>query len=125
LQARFEDIFQRMRNYLTTQAWWRVAENGVVLTGGAALLPGVDRLAEVVLECPVRVASMEPIERDLTWPPVNAEVVDFRRKPSWMTIAGGLEFVRMNHLRYRNIASQRPWPAPDVRDLHGAFQQAE
>jgi cell division protein FtsA len=121
LQARFEDIFQRARNLLTTKAWWRVAENGVVLTGGAAQIPGVERLAEIVLQCPVRIASMESIERDWTWPPVNAEVVSFRECPERMVVAGGLEFVRMNHLNYRNIAAQRPWPAPDVRDLHEAF----
>ena len=40
IQARLEDIFQRIRNRLTTQAWWRVAENSVILTGGAALIPG-------------------------------------------------------------------------------------
>ena len=121
IQARLEDIFERVRNRLTTQAWWRVAENGVILTGGAAQIPHIDRLAEVVLECPVRIASMERIERDWTWPPVNAEVVTFRRLPDRMTIAGQLEFVRMNHLHHRQIAAQRPWPAPDLRDLHEVF----
>ena len=123
IQARLEDMFERVRNRLTTQAWWRVAENGVILTGGAAQIPGIDRLAEVVLECPVRIASMESIERDWTWPPVNAEVVNFRRLPDRMTVAGQLEFVRMNHLHHRQIAAQRPWPAPDVRDLHEVFSR--
>jgi len=125
IQARLEDIFQRIRNRLTTQAWWRVAENGVILTGGAALIPGIDRLAEMVLECPVRIASMESIERDWTWPPVNSEVVNFRRYPDRMTVAGQLEFVRMNHLHHRKIAAQRPWPAPDVRDLHEVFSRMD
>jgi hypothetical protein len=68
---------------------------------------------------------MESIERDWTWPPVNAEVVNFRRCPDRMAVAGGLEFVRMNHLNHRQIAAQRPWPAPDVRDLHEAFSRMD
>ena len=122
IQARLEDIFRAgAQSPHDPGLVKRAAENGVILTGGAAQIPGVDRLAEVVLECPVRIASMESIERDWTWPPVNAEVVNFRRLPDRMTVAGQLEFVRMNHLHHRQIAAQTLATAPDVRDLHEVF----
>jgi cell division protein FtsA len=125
VQARLEDTFQRIRNLLNAQGFWWAAEHGVVLSGGLTCVPGLERLAEAALEVPVRVASMEAIERDWTWPPTHAEVVSFRHRPGMTSIAGALEFARLNLLDQEGVINRRPWPAPALRDLHEKFRRSE
>jgi len=55
IQPRMEEIFLLVRNELEKKEFANLLSGGVVLTGGASLLQGVDKVAEQVFELPVRI----------------------------------------------------------------------
>ncbi len=124
LQSRLEDTFHRVRGLLSTQGYWGEANNGIVLSGGVSRLEGVQALAEAVFECPVRIAGMEAEDRQWTWPPTHEEIVSLKARPDLVTLAGAMEFARLNLL---NLGSGKRGPqptttgvpAPQVHDLRG------
>ena len=54
LQPRAEEVFQLVNEEITRAGYDRVLNAGIVLTGGAALLPGMAEAAERLFEVPVR-----------------------------------------------------------------------
>ena len=54
LQPRAEEVFQLVSEEITRAGYDRVLNAGIVLTGGAALLPGMAEAAERLFEVPVR-----------------------------------------------------------------------
>ncbi len=130
LQSRLEDTFHRVRGLLSTQGYWTEAKNGIVLSGGVSRLEGVQALAETVFECSVRIAGMEAEKRQWTWPPTHEEIVSLRARPDLVTLAGALEFARLNILNL-GVVKRGPQPtttgvpAPQVHDLRGALGELE
>ncbi len=55
IEARVEEIFQMLRAEVRRVGYEGLLPAGVVLTGGTALLPGIDELARDILNVPVRV----------------------------------------------------------------------
>ncbi len=57
LQPRAEELFYLIKEELTKSGFHGVMTSGVVLTGGAVLMQGMDVMAENILELPVRVGN--------------------------------------------------------------------
>jgi len=79
LEARAEDLFLIIRNELAQVGMEQSLMDGVVLTGGGALLNGMCDMAERVLNCPARNGLIMGVEN---WP-------EELENPAW-TAAGGL-----------------------------------
>jgi hypothetical protein len=73
---------------------------------------------------------MEAEERQWTWPPTHEEIVSLRARPDLVTLAGALEFARLNILNL-GVVKRGPQPtttgvpAPQVHDLRGALGELE
>jgi cell division protein FtsA len=78
LESRAVELFEMVRDELGRVGMQRAIASGVVLTGAAALLPGVCDVAERVLECPARIGLAQGF---LGWP-------DELNDPAWTTAAG-------------------------------------
>ena len=59
IQMRCEEIFQLVLQEIKRSGYDNLLPAGIVLTGGTALLPGIDELAAKILEMPVRIAKPE------------------------------------------------------------------
>ncbi len=57
IQPRVEEIFFLVKSDLEQKAFKDIISGGVVLTGGASLLEGIDKVAEKVFEMPVRIGN--------------------------------------------------------------------
>ncbi|MBI5026909.1 MAG: cell division protein FtsA [Nitrospirae bacterium] len=57
LQLRAEELFELVKEEIRKGSSSNVIASGIVLTGGAALMDGMDSLAENILELPVRVGN--------------------------------------------------------------------
>jgi cell division protein FtsA len=57
LQPRSEELFHLVKEEIVKSGFHGMLTSGVVLSGGAALMKGMDTLAENILELPVRVGS--------------------------------------------------------------------
>lgn len=57
IEARMAEIYELARARLDRSAYGDMLAAGIVLTGGGALVPGADRLAERVFERPVRLGA--------------------------------------------------------------------
>ncbi len=57
LQPRAEELFSLMKEEITGKGFHKHMNSGVVLTGGAALMEGMDVMAENILELPVRIGK--------------------------------------------------------------------
>ncbi|KPK01747.1 MAG: hypothetical protein AMK71_04465 [Nitrospira bacterium SG8_35_4] len=71
LQPRAEELFGLVREEITRNGYYKNLNSGVVLTGGAVIMEGMDVMAENILELPVRIgrpASVDGISDDLSNP---------------------------------------------------------
>lgn len=59
IQMRCEEIFQLVLQEIKRSGYDNLLPAGLVLTGGTALLPGIDELASKILGMPVRIAKPE------------------------------------------------------------------
>jgi cell division protein FtsA len=78
LESRAVELFEMVREELGRVGMQRAIASGVVLSGAAALLPGICDVAERVLECPARIGLAQGF---LGWP-------DELNDPAWTTAAG-------------------------------------
>jgi cell division protein FtsA len=62
IQARCEEVFDLVRRQIETTALRPSMFSGVVLTGGTALLPGLDKLAESVFGVPVVIGAPQSMK---------------------------------------------------------------
>ena len=80
LEARAEELFLHVRSELQRVGMGRRLDEGVILTGGGALLTGMCDMAERVLDC--QVANGIVTEEDIAgWP-------EELKSPAWSTAAG-------------------------------------
>ncbi|MBA7530978.1 Cell division protein FtsA [subsurface metagenome] len=61
IQPRMEEIFFLVKNDLEQKDFKNIISGGVVLTGGASLLKGVDKIAENIFAMPVRIGAPSEI----------------------------------------------------------------
>lgn len=78
IRPRYEELFRFVRKELHRSDWYDAIAGGVVLTGGAALMPGVAELAEEVFELPTRVGLPHEV----------GGVRDVARSPAYATAVG-------------------------------------
>jgi cell division protein FtsA len=78
VNARIEELFQLILREAKYSAYDGLLSAGVVLTGGAAQLPGIKQVASDVLKMPVRVAQPEKL----------SGMADQLRHPSYSTSVG-------------------------------------
>lgn len=78
LEARAEELFQKVREKLEAAGIANTLAEGALLCGGGALLNGMEDMAEVILDCPARKAIPLGIEH---WP-------DEMSRADWTTAAG-------------------------------------
>jgi cell division protein FtsA len=64
LQPRAEELFSLIKKEITKQGHHKMMNAGVVLTGGAVLMKGMDVMAENILELPVRIGKAAGVEGD-------------------------------------------------------------
>ncbi|MGB0955117.1 MAG: cell division protein FtsA, partial [Panacagrimonas sp.] len=84
IQPRYHELFRFIRKELHRSDWYDGIAGGLVLTGGAALIPGVVELAEEVFELPVRVGLPQAI----------AGARDIDKSPAFATAAGLLTYAQ-------------------------------
>jgi cell division protein FtsA len=66
LEARYREIFAYVKRDLTKAGLLGQIPGGIVLTGGAANMPGIEALAGKVFACPVRLAQSNlPLKEDV------------------------------------------------------------
>lgn len=58
IEARCSELFQMAKRELVRSGFWERLPAGVVLTGGGALLSGIEQLAHETLELPTRIGSV-------------------------------------------------------------------
>lgn len=78
IQARCEQIFDLVRQKLTSAGCYDLIPGGVVLTGGGSLLRGIQALAKTVLNVPVRVGG----------PTISSGLAEQVRSPVYSTSVG-------------------------------------
>jgi cell division protein FtsA len=84
MRPRYEELFRYVRKELHRADVYDLIAGGVVLTGGAALTPGVLELAEEVLDVAVRLGLPHQVEG----------VDEVTRSPAYSTAVGLLLFAR-------------------------------
>ncbi len=62
LQPRAEELFTLLKAEITGKGFHKIMNSGVVLTGGAVMMEGMDTMAEHILELPVRIGSPLGVE---------------------------------------------------------------
>ncbi|RMH55493.1 MAG: cell division protein FtsA [Candidatus Hydrogenedentota bacterium] len=78
IEPRMEEIFVLLAREIRKKGYENMIPGGVVLTGGASAMPGVQELAERVLELPVRIGAPKGI----------SGLVDVVNSPSFSTGVG-------------------------------------
>ena len=96
LQARTEELFELVLAEVRRGAQPEMLSAGAVLTGGAAALPGIDMLAEDVLQLPARVGRPRHL----------AGLSDILHDPAYATSVGLLQWtLREQEIMYRSSAA--------------------
>jgi cell division protein FtsA len=99
LQARCEELFELVQAELRRGSQAETLSAGVILTGGAALLPGIDLLAEDVLQLPARVGR----------PRYLAGLSDILHEPAYATSVGLLRWaLKEREIVFRSSALPVP-----------------
>lgn len=88
ISMRVEEIFQLVQQEIKRSGIDHILPAGIVLTGGSALLPGIDQIAEKETDLPVRLAKPENL----------TGMIDQLDSPAFSTSVG---------LLYWNIGSER------------------
>jgi cell division protein FtsA len=97
IRPRYEELFRFVRKELHRSDWYDAIAGGVVLTGGAALMPGVCELAEEVFDLPVRIGLPHEV----------SGVRDIGKSPVYATAAGLLLYGRQMQPKATEPASNR------------------
>ena len=87
LQARSEELFEMVRAEIGRSTQEELLAAGIVLTGGGASLPGIEMLAEEVLQLPARVGRPRHL----------AGLSDLLHEPAYATSVGLLRWALREH----------------------------
>ncbi len=78
IEARVEEIFEKVLKEIKRSGYDQLLRAGAVLTGGASLLPGMQEIAARILQCPVRIGKPEHL----------TGTADALRSPAYATSVG-------------------------------------
>ena len=78
IEPRVEELFRLVQDVLNQSGYEHLVASGVVLTGGASLMPGMQELAEDVFARPVRIGV----------PQYDGSLSDVVRNPRYSTVVG-------------------------------------
>jgi len=96
IESRVEELFTVVQQLVRDSGFEDLVASGIVLTGGAAAMPGMVELAEDVFLKPVRVAA----------PAYEGNLQEVMRDPRFSTVMGLLMEARRLHAQGRKIAQQ-------------------
>jgi cell division protein FtsA len=96
IEARVEEIFQLILQEIRESGYQGLLPAGIVLTGGAAQMRGITRVAQKVLGVPARVAKPKNL----------IGLVDSLHSPAFATSVGLLNWAISGHNAYRPRARQ-------------------
>jgi len=99
IESRVEELLMEVRERVRASGYADLVASGVVLTGGAALMPGMVDVAEDVFSKPVRVAL----------PVYDGSLKDIMRSPRFSTVMGLLMEARRLHEHGRKSVQQTGW----------------
>jgi cell division protein FtsA len=97
IEARVEEIFSLMLQEIKRSGYDGLLPAGLVLTGGASALPGMNRIAGDVLKMPVRIAQPENL----------LGLVDRLNSPAYATSVGLLRWMLAMHDQDLSIGHER------------------
>ncbi|MFC3340194.1 cell division protein FtsA [Paracandidimonas soli] len=97
IEPRVEELFMFVQQVVRESGYEDLLASGVVLTGGASLMPGMVELAEDVFLKPVRVSV----------PAYEGSLSDVMRSPRFSTVMGLLLEARLQRARGRKVAQQK------------------
>jgi cell division protein FtsA len=97
IEARVEEIFQIILQEIRDSGYQGLLPAGIVLTGGASQLRGINRIAQRVLGVPARVAKPKNL----------IGLVDSLNSPAFATSVGLLNWATNGHNAYRPRVRQR------------------
>jgi len=97
IEARVEEIFSLILQEVKRSGYDGLLPAGMVLTGGAAALPGMKKIASQVLNMPVRIAQPENLRG----------FVDRLNSPAYSTSVGLLQWILSMHDQDLSIGRER------------------
>jgi len=97
IEPRVEELFTFVQQILRESGYEDLLSSGVVLTGGTALMPGIEELAEDIFLKPVRVGV----------PNYEGSLADVMHHPRFSTVMGLLAEARLQKIRGIKVAQQK------------------
>jgi cell division protein FtsA len=89
IEPRVEELFALVHQVVRESGYEEVLSSGIVLTGGSAMMPGMEELAEDVFLKPARVGT----------PEYSGQLADVVRSPRYATVLGLLLEAKKQYLR--------------------------
>jgi cell division protein FtsA len=89
IEPRVEELFALVHQVVRESGYEEVLSSGIVLTGGSAMMPGMEELAEDVFLKPTRVGT----------PEYTGQLADVVRSPRYSTVLGLLLEAKKQYLR--------------------------
>ncbi|MCA9882534.1 MAG: cell division protein FtsA [Anaerolineae bacterium] len=112
IEARVEEIFELVQKEIKRSGYAGLLRAGAVITGGSAQLPGIQEVAQEMLDCPVRIAKPEKL----------TGMADTLKNPSYSTSIGllrlGLNLDTVAEPRANGTSSA---PGLDIGSVLGGF----
>lgn len=84
INERLKEIFELVKTEIHRQKIYDIISSGIILTGGTALLPGIEEIARQYFNMPVRIGS----------PLYNGNFSDLITSPKYATSLGALYFAK-------------------------------
>jgi len=108
LSPRTQEVCELVKREIEKMGGYELAPYGVVLTGGASLLNGIDVMCEDILKLPVRIGG-----------PVGHGVTDVVKSPIYTTAVGLLRYALKNRIADGTIGTPQTW---DFYGITGKFR---
>lgn len=96
IEPRVEEIFSLVQQVIRASGFEEVLSSGIVLTGGASVMPGMVELGEDIF--------LKPVRRGV--PHYASALADMVAQPRCATVMGLMEEARLSRLRGLKVARQ-------------------
>jgi cell division protein FtsA len=96
IEPRVEEIFSLVQQVIRASGFEEVLSSGIVLTGGASVMPGMVELGEDIF--------LKPVRRGV--PHYASALADMVSQPRCATVMGLMEEARLSRLRGQKVARQ-------------------
>jgi cell division protein FtsA len=97
IQPRVEELYELIQNELRRAGFEEVLSSGIVLTGGASVMPGMVELGEEIFHMPVRLGN----------PKYTGSLADVVQSPRFSTAYGLLLEAQAQHRRGQKVHETR------------------